>query len=695
MPRLLFVARIGEARLTDKGQLIPAPMSKNRFIIQQPKGHSGRKERLRLNGESMIDRIALAIRPHFAAIGTLCTRDIPMQLFSGLCVCAIIVWQGYLIPALVIIGWLVVSEMTVIRLFHRKAPFNHWTKDKILLTALGLACVNNVFYLMPALYMAMVPSLAIKVVALLWVLGIQVYTVNMWSRHPVFLFALLVPSMMMTVLTVFEFSTTAPTLSTLTEWSVTFTFVFLFIYATIDSLRHHLATERALFAAQAESARRLNQLEENHRLDPLTGLLNRPAFDAALHVMLTDRGLMGGDIAVLLVDLDSFKPINDTYSHEAGDRLLTETARRIRTLVADNGIVGRLGGDEFICAVQDLPGPDAALDLAWAMDTAIRRPIDWNDRTLKINASIGVAMTSDDPTSLDSVQSLCSAADQAMFAAKSSPNSNPVFFDADSFAPLMSPQDKQALIEALSTNAIQPFYQPKIHLPSGRIIGFEALARWRHPDGSLRRPDDFIKQINELGLQGDFMTHMASQVVDDVQTLLDRGLDPGHVSFNVPEIALATLTGRQDLERIVTRHAGTARHLTFEITEDVFIARAAEAIQTSIAAFRALGVRVSLDDFGTGFASFHHLSQLDLDEMKIDTSFVAGLGQDPTADVLVRGFLNIASGLGVSVIAEGVETESQSRDLINMGCVIAQGYLFSPAIPLDQAAEQLKDQQAA
>lgn len=644
----------------------------------------------------MIDRIAVAIRPHFAAIGTLSTRDIPLQLLFGFCVCAIIAWKGYVLPAVLIMGWLLASELTVIRLFHRKTPFRHWTKDHLLLAALGLAAVTNLLYLLPAIYMAMVPSLAIKVTALLWVLGIQVYTVNIWSRHPVFLFALLVPSMIMTVLTVFEFSRTPPTGSTLTEWAITFGFVFLFIYATTDSLRHHLATERALFAAQAESARRLNQLEEHHRLDPLTGLLNRPAFDAALHVMLTDRGLVGGDIAVFLIDLDSFKPINDTYSHEAGDRLLIETAVRIRRRVADHGIVGRLGGDEFICAVHDLPDSDAAIDFAWDLDAAIKGPIQWNERTLKINASIGVAMTSEDrPASEDTVQALCSAADQAMFAAKSSPNRNPVLFDAASFAPRMSPQDKQALIEALSTNAIQPFYQPKIHLPSGKIIGFEALARWRHPDGTMRQPDDFIPQINELGLQGDFMTHMASQVVDDVQTLLERGLDPGHVSFNVPEIALATLTGCQDLARIVKRHPDTARHLTFEITEDVFIARAAEAIQSSIASFRALGVRVSLDDFGTGFASFHHLSQLDFDEMKIDTSFVAGLGQDPTSDVLVRGFLSIASGLGVSVIAEGVETESQSRDLINMGCVMAQGYLFSAAIPLDAAAALLERQQAA
>jgi EAL domain-containing protein (putative c-di-GMP-specific phosphodiesterase class I) len=145
----------------------------------------------------------------------------------------------------------------------------------------------------------------------------------------------------------------------------------------------------------------------------------------------------------------------------------------------------------------------------------------------------------------------------------------------------------------------------------------------------------------------------------------------------------------------VQNNPDAARHLTFEITEDVFIARAADTIQASIASFRGLGVRISLDDFGTGFESFHHLRQLDFDELKIDTSFVAGLGHDPAAEVLVRGFLNIASGLGVSVVAEGVETDAQSRDLINMGCLTAQGFLFSHAVPAKDAYDLLKAQNDA
>jgi EAL domain-containing protein (putative c-di-GMP-specific phosphodiesterase class I) len=294
-----------------------------------------------------------------------------------------------------------------------------------------------------------------------------------------------------------------------------------------------------------------------------------------------------------------------------------------------------------------------------------------------------------------SVPALCSAADQAMFASKSSPSRGPVLYQEQLFAPRMTPDNKQILVDSVANETILPFYQPKIHLPTGQIIGFEALARWTHPVFGIRHPSEFLEQINELGLQGDFMTSMATQVLRDIEALLERGFDPGQVSVNVPEVALATQSGRQDLHRIIAASPTAAQHMTLEITEDVFIARAADAIQASIASFRDLGVRISLDDFGTGFASFHHLRRLDFDELKIDTSFVVGLGHDLTSEVLVRGFLNIASGLGVSVIAEGVETQAQSQELINMGCVVAQGYLFSPGVPLAQATELLTHQKSA
>ena len=644
----------------------------------------------------MFDWIVTRNRPNYATIAHLATRDIPLQVPAGLLLCAICFNLGYATVAITVATILLVSEFSIILLCKQRAPFSGLSKDRVFLSVLFLCTANTFLYLTPALYLASDPSLAMKMTGMLWILGVQVYISNSWTRVPVFLYGMLLPAMMMTVFAFFELPHSPPVASSMTHWAIAFTFVVIFIYSSIDSLRQHMETEAALFRAERDASARLAQLEETQRLDTLTGLLNRPAFDLALHVMLEDRAASGGEVAVFLVDLDSFKPINDTYSHEAGDKVLTETARRLNDRVGAMGIVGRLGGDEFICAVHDLNGEQDACDFADALAAAIAGPIEWNQRSLKIAASIGVALTGNGPPApLGSVSALCSAADQAMFAAKSSPNRRPVLYQAHLFAPRMTPDDKQVLVDGIANETLRPFYQPKIHLPTGQIIGFEALARWNHPQQGTRHPSEFIDQINELGLQGDFMTAIATQVVRDIDVMLDMGLDPGQVSLNVPEVALATHTGRQDLHDIVARSPAAAKHLTLEITEDVFIARAADTIQASIASFRTLGVRISLDDFGTGFASFHHLRQLDFDEMKIDTSFVEGLGHDSTAEVLVRGFLNIASGLGVSVIAEGVETEAQSRELINMGCMTAQGYLFSPAVPLSRATDLLTKQQAA
>lgn len=641
----------------------------------------------------MLNRIVAAARPQFRTVAHLTLRDVPFQIASVLLVCGLCWSVGYPWIAAGVFVAVVTGELILNQILRRRFVFRTLDTDRVILLALLLCSFNTMLYLLPALFLAKDPSLAMKIIGMMWIMGVQVYLANTWSRVPTFLCVMLLPAMMMMVIAFFLLRDSPPVPSAMTEWGIAAGFLVLFLYSSIDTLRQHLATESDLFQAQRQSEQRLAQLEEAHRLDALTGLLNRRAFDVALEVMLEDCRITSGEITVFLVDLDSFKPINDTYSHEAGDEVLIQTADRLRALIGQSGIVGRLGGDEFICALHDLSDPDEVLSYGADIAATISRPIHWNARTLKIVASVGAATTL--TCSLSGVQALCSAADQAMFAAKSSPSGGPILHETHLFAPRMTPEDKQKLVEDISDRALKPYYQPKIHLPTGNIIGFEALARWEHGENVIRQPAEFIDQINELGLQGDFMMSIAHQVVEDINKMLKRGLDPGQVSLNVSEVALATHSGRRDLRKIVADNPQAAKHLTFEITEDVFIARAADTIQASIASFRALGVRISLDDFGTGFASFHHLRQLDFDELKIDTSFVAGLGHDPTAEVLVRGFLNIASGLGVSVIAEGVETDAQARDLMNMGCVSAQGFLFSPAVEITSACKKLEDQKAA
>ncbi|PVA06827.1 putative bifunctional diguanylate cyclase/phosphodiesterase [Thalassorhabdomicrobium marinisediminis] len=643
----------------------------------------------------MIDRFIAQARRQLGTFAQHPGRDIPLQLGSAYLICLFCGYIGHPYLALFVAVSVTGMEYLLSRSTSALPRTDGEAGTGRTCAVLALCAVTTVLYLLPALTFTSDPSLAIKMTGMTWVMGTQVYLVSTLNKVPAFLAAKMLPAMGTTVLAFVFLAQSDPAPSGGDEWAVAAVFLLLFLVTALDLLRLQGAADAQIAAAQGDAAARLACLEEAQRLDPLTGLLNRNAFDLALQVMLDDRADVGGDVAVFLVDLNSFKPINDTYSHAAGDEVLLQTAQRLRRHVRDDGIVGRLGGDEFVCAVTGLDGDSDVIDYATALEAELSGAVVWNARRLKVGASIGVAMTgpgADHPAA--TVTALCTAADRAMFAAKNAPQGGPCLYRAHLFAARMTAEDKRFLVEAISNRRVKPYYQPKVHLGTGRIVGFEALARWEHPDGKTCIPSNFIEQIEELGLQGDFMTSMATQVIEDIATLLDEGHDPGQVSLNITEVTLATHSGRGDLQQLVQTHPQVAPHLTFEITEDVFIARAAEAIQTSIKAFRALGVRISLDDFGTGFASFHHLRQLDFDELKIDTSFVDGLGRDPTSEVLVQGFLDIASGLGVSVVAEGVETEAQRRDLINMGCLTAQGYLFSEAVPLATAADLLgADQQ--
>ena len=296
---------------------------------------------------------------------------------------------------------------------------------------------------------------------------------------------------------------------------------------------------------------------------------------------------------------------------------------------------------------------------------------------------------------MQTAEGLTSRADQAMYRSKISEAREPVLYAPGDFAPRLSLVDRAVYAAAIKNDEITPHYQPRVCLRTGRTCGFEALARWRRPNGEMVMPSEFLPALNELGLQGEFTYHLSRRVLEDVSRLLAEGIDPGQVSINIPEATLATHSGRQDLEWLLTENAAALDHITFEITEDVFIARSAAMIQQSIRRFSEMGVKISLDDFGTGYASFQHLRQLKFDELKIDTSFVAGLGKEPVAEVIVQGFLSIASGLGVGSVAEGIETEEQRRDLLRMGCKFGQGFLFGRAEPFGPARERLLKERAA
>lgn len=540
---------------------------------------------------------------------------------------------------------------------------------------------STVAYMLPALMLATQPSVALLLAGLVWILGVIVYISNSFMALPFYNWSQTIPAFLTTFVLFWLASRTQFVSSDLLDWFTAAAMMIIYGVNTIETLSRQKDTQTALDSARFEANARLRALEHLNRHDALTGLLNRNAFDTELEQFLVKR-TANQKLAVLLMDLDGFKPINDTYSHKAGDTVLIEVGKRLRLAAGDDGIVARFGGDEFAMALYlDENGPSAE-QLGGYVASVLEQPIRYGERILEVGVSIGINLTG---TGDDTIGGLCTGADLAMYQAKAEMGKSWVIYDPSALPRRLSLTDRHELQQAMNSLQIKPYYQPKIDLIQGTVSGFEALARWEHPDHGLRPPSTFLSQINDLGLQGDFLMHMARIVLTDVSTMLAEGLDPGQVSINIPEVALATHSGTRDLGALLAEFPLVTGHITFEITEDVFITRSGEMIKNSIKHFRRAGVRISLDDFGTGFASFQHLRQLEFDELKIDTSFVQGLGVDPAAEVLVGGFLAIASGLGVQVIAEGVETPEQLYRLRQLGGKFAQGYLFGRAMPLDEA----------
>ena len=545
---------------------------------------------------------------------------------------------------------------------------------------------STAVYLWPAVFLAQMNSIPMLLAGFLWIFGSLVHVSNTFIALPIYNRSQMVPATAVALGIFWLASKHSYENGTGMEWLIASGLMLIYIAHTFETFLNQNDTQVALDNARAEASARLIALERMTRQDPLTGLLNRRAFDEHLDQWLSEPSDQG-NVAVIVIDLNGFKPVNDTYSHAAGDAVLLALAQRLTNRAGKAGVVGRLGGDEFVLALRAASSPAAAVAFAEVLLRDIHQPISYGDRKLSITASIGVAMA----TAQDSAATLLSGADKAMYRGKLDEVSRVVLFDPAVHLPRASLEDRRVLLAAMLNNEIRPYYQPKVDIRSGRIIGFEALARWEHPVLGLLSPGEFIPQINELGLQGDFQIHMANSVIGDVAKLVEESLDPGQVSLNISEAALATLSGRQELTEVIVNHPHALPHLTLEITEDVFIARAGSIMQASISHFRGLGLRMSLDDFGTGFASFQHLRQFEFDEMKIDRSFVADLLEDNgTSEVLITGFMAIAQGLNITVVAEGIETDAQARKLVAMGCTCGQGFFYGQSVPYAEVHRNLR-----
>ena len=426
--------------------------------------------------------------------------------------------------------------------------------------------------------------------------------------------------------------------------------------------------------------------ERNHRLayfDALTGLPNRGHFNGLLATSIARRERFG----LLLVDIDHLKAVNDTVGHGFGDMLIRTIAERIAG--SDPRLTAcRLGGDEFAVLVADCRDAMDLGEAATAMLTAVRGPIKAGDQTLDPHITVGGALFGDDGAD---GASLCQNADFALYHAKEVRRGGYVRFSPDLRTSMLERvRMVRNLDQAMLEGRILPYYQPVVRLDTSEIIGVEALARMRMPDGRIAEASEFHAGLSDPRIAYQMTGQMLEQIARDVRSWLDLGMDFQHVGINVT-------TGdfqRGDLEqRIVDAFARTGvplKHVVLEVNEAVYMSGIDQRVPKAVGALRQHGLLVALDDFGTGFASLTHLLSFPVDIIKIDRSFVNRLGDDRAGDVLVGAIIDIARKLDMRVVAEGIETPAQAALLDAFGCTLGQGYLFSRPASFEETTGLLR-----
>jgi diguanylate cyclase (GGDEF)-like protein/PAS domain S-box-containing protein len=422
--------------------------------------------------------------------------------------------------------------------------------------------------------------------------------------------------------------------------------------------------------------------------DALTGLPNRPLLHQRLDGLLAQTRRGGDKVAVLVLDLDNFKTINDTFGHAVGDRLLKAVARRLRSSLREEDAVARLGSDEFAVVQANVARPEDVALLARRLIETLGGPYMLDGHTIVSSASIGIAVA---PGDGDDAEKLLKNADMALSRAKSEAPGTFSFFEAEMDAQAQARRRIETdLRAAIERDVLQPFYQPLIDLRGGRITGFETLVRWPDPVRGMIPPGEFIPVAEETGLIhaiGSLILRRAcmdaAQWPDDVRVAVN--LSP--LQFRIGNLLAVVMDA-------LKTSGLPARRLELEITETLLLDRSDHVLAT-LHALRALGVRISMDDFGTGYSSLSYLRSFPFDKIKIDQSFVRDLGSNHDAQAIVRSIISLGVGLGITITAEGVETEAELNCLRAEGCHEGQGYLFSRARPQAEIMQLLQAQHKA
>ena len=408
--------------------------------------------------------------------------------------------------------------------------------------------------------------------------------------------------------------------------------------------------------------------------DGLTGLPNRNVLRQHMDEILVHTRRSSDKAAVLVLGLDNFKAINDTLGHGVGDKLLRGVAKRLRSTLREEDMAARLNSDEFAIVQSGLARPEDAVLLARRLLEAIGEPYLLDGHSVVIGASIGIAMA---PGDGDDSEKLLKHAAMALSRAKNDSRGTFSFFEAEMDARAQSRRKIEIdLREAIQGDMLRPYYQPLIDLATGRITGFEALVRWPHPERGMISPAEFIPVAEETGLIGALGGQMLHRACTDAALWPDDV----RVAVNLSPLQFRAGNLLSVVMEALKQSGLPARRLELEITETLLLEKSSQVLAT-LHALRALGVRISMDDFGTGYSSLSYLRSFPFDKIKIDQSFVRDLGTNREAQAIVRAIISLGAGLGVTITAEGVETESELSCLRAEGCQEGQGFLFSRARP--------------
>ena len=428
------------------------------------------------------------------------------------------------------------------------------------------------------------------------------------------------------------------------------------------------------------------KLEKLSSIDTLTGLASRCAFEKQIEIVVSQAQRHKQLFALLFVDLDNFKIINDTLGHHVGDQLLKEVSKRMRKLLRKNDFIARLGGDEFAAILQNIPNESNAGYAAKKLLTAFEQPFIIDGKENFVTGSIGIACY---PRAGEDVETIVRNADIAMYRAKDAGRNNFQYFSKTLNEEYLNRNELKKQMEiALGSDQFILNYQPKFNLKANKIIGFEALVRWHHPEKGTIAPDKFIPLAEESGFIVPLGEWIIKTACKQFAAWYHDGLDHLICAINISPYQLMHSNLIASLTDALEKNDLPAKSIELEITETAIMTEDSKNAKV-LQELHDMGITLSIDDFGTGYSSLSHLKRLPIDMLKIDKEFVMDIPDDGDDVAIVKSVISLARSLGIDVIAEGVETEQQKQFLLDNGCNHGQGYYLSRPMAVKDVKQYL------